>query len=183
MAKNNNKTFVPQPPIHAPISDLNRGGRVTQPWLSYFDAERRRSGGTYATSQRDLEDSNIGNAETIEEVKVSIGVLETNIEHINAEKEEIQKQIRKIINDQGIDHESIVSAGSKLEELTTEISTIKENIATINEDIKTLKDDNGKVEVVDQLPSDSKYNNKFVIFKSELYINIGGTFKKLSFAV
>lgn len=182
MANKDNKTFLPRPPFHRPISNKDRNNLVSTDWNHWFDLLRLRVGGTYANSSKDLEDSNISNAENLQDLKNSVEVIDKNVNKISTTMTEVEEKVRKLINETDIDHETIVTAAKKIEALELDVNNIKEEQNNIKEEIQNAR----KIEVVASLPSisDEKYDNTIVDFNNELYYKIkGGACVKIAFSV
>lgn len=183
MADKSKDTFVSQPPYHRPISDPSKDGRCSVAWQQWFDSLRVRIGGTYAKSSTSIEDSNVANASTIDELKKSLTVIDDNVKTISTTVDENNRDIVTLKNNQDTDHESITTSAQKISTLENDNNTNKQNIETnktnidnINNNLSNLN----KVEVVSVLPTSADYTSKFVQYNNLLYYNLNGVWKKVT---
>lgn len=182
MAKKDGKTFLSRPPTHRPIADISKNGFCSLDWIQFFDLLVLRVGGTYAKSSKNIEDSNIENAETINDLKKSLEIIDKNIKNISGFVDENKEEIEKLINQSKIDHESIVTSAQKIQAIEEEIVLINKMIELLSEKLENVNEKLNKIEVVSSLPnvSDDEYNNKIIEYNNELYYKLLGEWKKIN---
>lgn len=180
-SKTNGKTFLSQPPYNKPVIDSSTGF-MSMSWRVWFDSLKKRLGDTYSSSLSDLEDSGAQNATSLSELKQSVVTIDDNVDKIDTRTTSLEKDMKTVVNQQDIDHESIVANAQTITEIKNSIKSIDSDIATIDEDIDGVKQSINninnvlnKVSTVSSLPSGSNFRGTFVVYNNQLCFSFDGT--------
>lgn len=169
-----------QPPFNRQMYNVNNS-YMDLAWQQWFNRLYKRVGGIKASSNSDLQDNSAENSNDISSLKQNVQTNIDNISKLDTRLSEAESTLSSVENQQDIDHESIVTAGQLISQLTLKVDTNTQNIATNTQNISTNTQDITNLKQrkafsqVSSLPTGSNYANTLVFYSGNMCYTLNGT--------